>query len=38
MNPHYLQDIYHRLGSPRWFWPAVLGAVVVLWIVAGSIT
>lgn len=35
MNPYLLENLYDRLGQPRWFWPAVLALLLVL-IVAGS--
>ena len=33
MSPHALEDLYHRLGQPKWFWPlvwAILAALLVL--------
>lgn len=32
-----LESLYIRLGRPVWFWPTVLSAIVLLWIVASSL-
>jgi hypothetical protein len=37
MSPFYLERLYVRLGSPRWFWPAVFVALFLLIGVAGGI-
>lgn len=29
MNAHLLETLYHRLGRPAWFWPAVLTVLFV---------
>jgi hypothetical protein len=36
MNPHYLEELYQRMGRPAWFWPVVWGVLLVLIIVGGS--
>jgi hypothetical protein len=33
-----LEQLYYELNSPRWFWPAVLAALFLLFIFSGSIT
>jgi hypothetical protein len=33
-----LEQLYVNLNSPRWFWPAVLFVLFLLFIFAGSIT
>lgn len=32
-----LERLYVRLGYPRWFWPAVLFLIFVLWVLASSL-
>lgn len=29
MSPHALEALYHRMGQPAWFWPAVVGFLLV---------
>jgi hypothetical protein len=36
MNPHGLEQLYERLGRPRWFWPVVFAALFALIIVGSS--
>lgn len=37
-NPHALEALYHRLGCPAWFWPAVLSLIfVVLPLIGGAL-
>lgn len=38
MNPYLFEELYQRLGRPRWFWPAVGAALLVLFGVAGAVT
>ena len=38
MNPNFLEQIYHDLGNPRWFWPLVLFAIFVLIVLGSSLT
>jgi len=38
MNPYLLDEIYERLGRPRWFWPAVAVALFLLFGLAGGVT
>lgn len=35
MSPYLLENLYHRLGRPRWFWPCVMALMLAL-VVAGS--
>lgn len=35
MSPYMLEDVYERLGSPRWFWPAVGCVMLVLFFIGG---
>lgn len=37
INPHALETLYERLGSPRWFWPAVFFALFLLIGFAGGL-
>ena len=37
MSPYLLERLYVRLGSPRWFWPAVLTCIFLLWVLGSSI-
>lgn len=37
MSPYLLERLYVRLGEPRWFWPAVLTLIFVLWVLGSSI-
>lgn len=32
-----LERLYARLGYPRWYWPAVLVLIFVLWILGSSV-
>ena len=29
MNPYYLEALYHRMGQPKYFWPAVMFTIFV---------
>jgi len=29
MNAHALESLYHRLGQPSWFWPAVMFVIFI---------
>jgi hypothetical protein len=37
MNPYYLEQLYQRLGRPRWFWPLVFVVLFLGLILAGSV-
>jgi hypothetical protein len=38
MSPYLLENLYHRLGRPRWFWPAVMAVIFGLWVLGSSIS
>jgi len=29
LSPHMLERLHSRLGQPAWFWPAVIGFLLV---------
>ncbi|GAA4401137.1 hypothetical protein [Quisquiliibacterium transsilvanicum] len=37
MNPYLLEELYERLGRPRWFWPAVAVVLALLLGIAGGV-
>lgn len=37
MNKLPLERLYARLGYPRWFWPAVMVLLFVLWVAGSSV-
>jgi len=32
-----LERLYYSLGAPRWFWPVVLGALLLIFMCAGAL-
>jgi uncharacterized membrane protein len=36
MNAYLLENLFHRLGKPFWFWPAVMVAILALMMVGGN--
>jgi len=38
MSPFILEQLYRDLGSPRWFWPAIMIVIFLLLVLAGSLT
>lgn len=38
MSPYLLENLYHRLGRPAWFWPSVLTALLVLIVIGSSVS
>jgi hypothetical protein len=32
-----LERIYRDMGSPRWFWPAVMSALFLLFVLSGVV-
>jgi hypothetical protein len=36
MNAYLLENLFHRLGKPFWFWPAVMVALLCLMMVVGN--
>lgn len=38
MSPHLLEDLYVRLGRPRWFWPAVFAVLLLLLVLGSSVS
>lgn len=38
MNPFLFEELYERLGRPRWFWPVVAVVLIVLFGLAGAVT
>ena len=36
MNSYLLENLFHRLGKPFWFWPAVMVALLALMMVGGN--
>lgn len=38
MNPYLLEELYERLGRPRWYWPAVGLVLLVLIGLGGAVT
>lgn len=37
MNPHLLEALYHHLGRPAWYWPAIMALLFVLIVLGTSI-
>ena len=37
MNPNFLENLYTRLGRPVWFWPLVMFAMFVLFVLGSSV-
>lgn len=37
MNPHYLENLYNRLGKPKFFWPLVMFVLFVVLPLLGSV-
>lgn len=38
MSPYLLENLYHRLGRPRWFWPSVMVLLLVLIVIGSSVS
>jgi hypothetical protein len=38
MSPYLLENLYHRLGCPRWFWPCVFALLTVLIVIGSSVS
>jgi hypothetical protein len=36
VNAYLLENLFHRLGRPAWFWPAVMVALLCLMMVGGN--
>ncbi len=36
-SPYLLERLYHRLGSPGWYWPTVLVLLLVLIVLGSSV-
>ena len=37
MTPYAVENLYHRLGKPKWFWPAVYAILAGLLAVSGEV-
>lgn len=38
MSPYLLENLYHRLGCPRWFWLCVFTLLTVLIVIGSSVS
>lgn len=38
MSPYLLENLYEHLGRPRWFWPVVMAALLVLIVIGSSVS
>lgn len=36
MSPHLLEDLYHQWGQPAWFWPGVMGVMLLLFVLGSA--
>lgn len=37
MNPFFLEELYERMGRPRWFWPLVLIVIFLLFVLGSTL-
>jgi hypothetical protein len=38
MSPYLLENLYRRLGQPRWFWPCVMAALLGMVVLGSSVS
>lgn len=38
MSPYLLENLYHRLGCPAWFWPSVMALLMALIVLGSSVS